>query len=689
MFKILELNPALQPYESYIKERMDLYEKAKKTFLPKNGTLLDFANAHQYFGFHHVENGWVYREWAPGAYGLYLMGDFNGWHKTSHPLKKLEEGIWEIFLEGDEALWDGCKVKVIVDSSIGRNERLPLYTRYAVQDKKTLVWTSVVLDDKKTFKWTDEAFQAADEPLMVYEAHVGMAQEEAKVGTYREFADIILPKIKKAGYNTIQLMAIMEHPYYASFGYQISNFYASSSWFGKPDDLKRLINKAHKLGIRVLLDIVHSHAVKNYAEGINMFDGTVYQFFHDGMKGEHPAWGTKCFNYAAPGVVHFLLSNLKFWMEEYHFDGFRFDGITSMIYHNHGLGVSFDSNDKYFSENTHTEAITYLQLANTLIREINPKAITIAEDMSGMPGMCLPIKDGGVGFDYRLSMGLPDLWIHMAHTESNLDWKMQKIWREFSLCRPEEKTVAYMECHDQALVGDQTIIFRLAGASMYNEMGIVDQSAVAARAIALHKIFRLFTISAGGEGYLNFMGNEFGHPEWIDFPREGNDWSFQHCRRQWSLQDNKELKYRYLSEFDRDMLKAIKKSNVLNQPASKLLLLDEERKIIVYSRKGHIFAYNFHPDKTHNNVFVQVPSLKNYSCVLSTDDKRYGGENRLQAKKFITRKGVGQMNLVKIQIPAQSALILKEDSEEETIVKTENPKATPKKAKTSEKKKKA
>ena len=398
MYKILELNPQLQHFAGDIDLRMFLYRSTKNRILGKDQTLNDFANAHHYYGIHHVEGGWVYREWAPSAYQLYLEGEFNNWNQTSHPMVNIGNGNWELFLEGDDALWDGCKVKTVVDANMTRTEHIPLYARRVVQDPKTITFTAEVVDNRKKFDWTDKDFKGSDH-IYIYEAHVGMAQEEGKVGTYREFADITLPHVKKAGYNTIQLMAIMEHPYYGSFGYQVSNFFAASSWFGKPEDLKYLVNKAHEMGIRVLLDVVHSHAVKNTAEGINMFDGTVWQFFHDGDKGDHPAWGTKCFDYGKTGVLHFLLSNLKFWMEEYHFDGFRFDGVTSMLYHDHGLGTDFNDNSKYFSYNTHTEAITYLQLANELIRQVNPNAITIAEDMSGMPGMCLPIEDGGIGFN--------------------------------------------------------------------------------------------------------------------------------------------------------------------------------------------------------------------------------------------------------------------------------------------------
>ena len=386
MYRILELNPQLKPFAGDIDLRMDLYRRTKDRLLSQGGTLSDFAQAHNYLGFHHVEGGWFYREWAPSAYQLYLTGEYNQWNKTSHPLKKLEHGFWELFLEGDDALWDGCKVKTVVDANMQRTEHIPLYARRVVQDPHSVTWCAEVLDDRKVFPWTDQDFKPA-QSLYIYEAHVGMAQEEGKVGSYREFAKYTLPRIKKAGYNTIQLMAIMEHPYYGSFGYQVANFYAASSWFGKPEDLKYLVDRAHKLGLRVLLDVVHSHAVKNTAEGINMFDGTEWQFFHSGGKGDHPAWGTKCFDYSKDEVLHFLLSNLKFWMTEYHFDGFRFDGVTSMLYHDHGLGSSFDDDHKYFSLNTHVEAITYLQLANKLIREVNPNAITIAEDMSGMPGV--------------------------------------------------------------------------------------------------------------------------------------------------------------------------------------------------------------------------------------------------------------------------------------------------------------
>ena len=661
MYRILELNPQLKDHAGDIELRMRLYQDAKKRLLTDGQTLNDFANAHNYYGFHHIDGSWVYREWAPSAHQLYLTGEFNGWNQTSHPLTKLDNGNWELQLPGDDTLWDGCKVKTVVDANFTRTEHIPLYARRVVQDPYTTTFTAEVVDNRKVYPWTDAGFKGADQ-LYIYEAHIGMAQEEGKVGSYIEFADKVLPHVHEAGYNTIQLMAIMEHPYYGSFGYQVANFYAASSWFGRPEDLKYLINKAHGMGIRVLLDVVHSHAVKNTAEGINMFDGTVWQFFHDGGKGDHPAWGTKCFDYGKPGVIHFLLSNLKFWMDEYHFDGFRFDGVTSMLYHDHGLGSNFDSNSKYFSYNTHVEAITYLQLANELIRQVNPNALTIAEDMSGMPGMCLPIEDGGIGFDYRLAMGLPDMWIKATKQQDEF-WDINKMWGEMCLRRPGEGTVAYVESHDQALVGDQTMIFRLAGANMYTDMTKDCHNPIIDRAIALHKMIRLFTLAGGGEGYLNFMGNEFGHPEWIDFPREGNGWSFHYCRRQWSLKENGLLKYQWLGDFDRDMVHLCRDHGIFNQRMANLQLMKAPEQMLCFARCDLFFVFNFHSTNSLDHVLIPVyPDSKELTVEFSSDDWKYGGWGQVAHMTYPVKEFDGQ-RYVELYIPARTAIVLRETKE--------------------------
>jgi 1,4-alpha-glucan branching enzyme len=640
---------------------MNLYRNTKNRLLTAGQDLKDFANGHNFYGFHHVEGGWYYREWAPSADQLYLEGEFNNWNPTSHPMKRLDGENWELYLPGDDALWHGCKVKTVVDYHGSRTDHLPLYIRRVIQNKSNNTFDAEVVDDRRAFPWTDQDFVGEDH-LYIYEAHVGMAQEEGRIGTYREFATKVLPRIKKAGYNTVQLMAIMEHPYYGSFGYQVSNFFAASSWFGHPEDLKYLVNRAHKLGIRVLLDLVHSHAVKNTAEGINMFDGTVWQFFHDGEKGEHPAWGTKCFDYGRTGVLHFLLSNLKFWLEEYHFDGFRFDGVTSMLYHDHGLGTDFNSNDKYFSMNTNVDAISYLQLANELIRQVKPNAITIAEDMSGMPGMCLPIEDGGIGFDYRLAMGLPDMWIKATKTQDEF-WDINKMWGDMCLRRPGENSVAYVESHDQALVGDKTMIFRLADANMYTDMEKTTHNPIIDRAIALHKMIRLFTLAGGGEAYLNFMGNEFGHPEWIDFPREGNGWSFHYCCRQWSLKDNGLLKYQWLNDFDYDMVHLCKRHKIFRQGMANLMLMKAPEQMLCFARCDLFFVFNFHSSNSLEHILIPVyPDTKELVVKFSSDDEKYGGFSQVAHMTYPIKEFDG-VRYAELYIPARTAIVLREVKE--------------------------
>lgn len=655
-YKIFQYDPLLRPYEQDIKLRMDNYHRKKASLLSGKQRLSDFANGHHFFGFHKTKNGWYYREWAPAADQVYLMGDMNGWNKSSLPLTPIGNGCHEIFLKGVTTLYDGCRVKTVVRRGQELLERIPLYIRRVEQNPQDASWCGVICDEPN-YEWKIPAFTPQNK-LLIYECHVGMAQEKQGIGSYEEFRANVLPRIKKLGYTAIQIMAIMEHPYYGSFGYQVSSFFAPCCRYGTPSGLKALIDDAHRLGLAVLLDVVHSHAVRNTAEGLGEFDGTSYQFFHEGERGEHPAWGTKLFNYDKNEVLHFLLSNLKYWLEEYRFDGFRFDGVTSMIYHNHGLGDAFTDYSKYFSMNTDVEAITYLQLANELIREVNPQAITIAEDMSAMPGMCLPIEDGGVGFDYRLAMGIPDLWIKLIKTQKDEDWNMWHIWHELTSRRPKEKYVGYAESHDQALVGDKTIIFRLCDAAMYTEMSKQSRNDVVERGIALHKLIRFITLTLGGEGYLNFMGNEFGHPEWIDFPREGNNWSYFYCRRQWSLVDNPTLKYEYLNEFDKAMLETIKQKDLF-AVAPKALLVDEHKQVLNYERKGFVFAFNFSPVNSYDGYFIHAPRAGKYRVVLSTDSAKFGGFDRIDEKMVYTATRLEDGTCgFKIYLPARTAICL-------------------------------
>ena len=655
-YKIIELDGYLEPFSGAIDARMENYKQTKKGLVGSRGNIVDFANGYKYYGFHKQGDGWVYREWAPAAEDMYLCGDFNNWDLYSHKMEKLIDGNFEIKLPLD-SLKSGDKVQAVVIHGGETLRRIPTYATRVVQDPNTYLWCAEIDDTLDEFPWTDGDFKPAKNPF-IYECHIGMSSEEGRVATYREFRENMLPRVKELGYNTLQIMAIMEHPYYGSFGYQVSNFFAASSRYGTSRELKELINSAHEMGLTVLLDLVHSHAVKNTNEGLNGFDGTEYQFFHEGGRGEHSAWGTKLFNYGKSEVLHFLLSNLKFWMEVYHFDGFRFDGVTSMLYHDHGLGSAFTNYGMYFGDNTDMEAVAYLQLANELIHKVNKNAITIAEDMSGMPGMALKIRDGGIGFDYRLSMGVPDLWIKTLKEVPDEGWDMAKLWFELTQRRVGEKNIGYAESHDQALVGDKTIMFRLCDAEMYWNMNKGSNNAIIDRGVALHKMIRLLTASLAGEGYLNFMGNEFGHPEWIDFPREGNGWSYHYCRRQWSLAENSDLRYGELREFDRQMVALLKKGNLIAKE-NVSLWYDQDNKIIIYSKGGKIFAFNFNPTQSFEGYFVPTGINGKFKAEFTSDESRFGGFDRVDTNyKYETQEKDGKVGFY-CYLPARTATVFK------------------------------
>jgi 1,4-alpha-glucan branching enzyme len=627
---LIEQDPWLEPYEDAIRNRLNRYAAAHGEIEQLSGTLVRHADAHLRLGVlhDHERDVWTVREWAPDARGIWLIGDFNAWDRTSHPLERGDEGIWELVLPGN-ALAHEQRVKLhIHGADDARRDRIPACIRRVIQDPQTHDFSGQIWDPQTPYVWRHTLELSSIGAPLIYEAHVGMSGEEERVHTYREFAEDVLPRIAKLGYQVIQLMAVQEHPYYGSFGYHVSSFFAPASRSGTPEELKHLIDTAHGMGIAVLLDIVQSHAVKNMAEGLNNFDGSEAQYFHRGGRGEHPQWDSKCFDYHRPEVRRFLLSNVRYWLEEFRFDGFRFDGVTSMLYHHHGT-TAFDHYDKYFRHDIDDDAILYLQLATTLAKELKPKCLIIAEDMSGMPGLCRPVEEGGVGFTHRLAMGIPDFWIKLLKHTADEDWNLDELWGVLANRRYGEPTIAYAESHDQALVGDKTVAFWLMDKEMYWHMQRDDKHPVIERGIALHKMIRLITMAVGGEGYLNFMGNEFGHPEWLDFPREGNGWSYKYCRRQWSLVDNPDLKYRFLGDFDAAMVHLAAKHNLLATPPAQLLNMDAANKIICAERGGLIFVFNFSIERSIADYRFYAPKTGKFQVVLDSDAPEFGGFGRI------------------------------------------------------------
>jgi 1,4-alpha-glucan branching enzyme len=664
LLKLIKNDPWLKPYVPAIEGRYNYFlRKEKELTCDGKISLCDFASGYLYFGLHATPSGWTFREWAPGAEKIYLTGDFNGWQeREEYRLQRIENGVFEINLPPN-ALHHKDLYKLKIHWNGGEGERIPAWARRVVQDETTYIFSAQVWEPEQPYSFKIKSFVPNVSPLLIYECHIGMATSVEKVGTYKEFTENILPRVKACGYNCIQIMAIQEHPYYGSFGYHVSGFFAASSRFGTPDELKELIDTAHEMGIAVIMDIVHSHAVKNEIEGLGRFDGTYTQYFHGGSRREHPAWDSLCFDYGKNEVLHFLLSNCKFWMEEYKFDGFRFDGVTSMLYYSHGLGEAFTDYDNYFNGCQDGDAICYLTLANQLIHAVNKNAISIAEEVSGMPGLAVPAGDGGYGFDYRMAMNIPDYWIKMIKERKDQDWPVSGIWWETTNRRADEKTVSYAESHDQALVGDKTIIFRLIDSEMYWHMMTVDQNMTVDRGIALHKMIRLVTASTINGGYLNFMGNEFGHPEWIDFPREGNGWSYKYARRQWDLVDNPDLKYRFLGNFDKAMIHLIGGIKKFQSLEIYKVWDNGGDQVLAYRRGDLLFVFNFNPIKSFTGYGFLAPAGK-YKTVLNTDSPNFGGfglvddfvEHLTIHDPLYESEGKAWL---KLYLPARTALVLK------------------------------
>lgn len=660
--RVLAGDAYLAPYETIIYRRLVKIAETRQRLSRGLGSLADFACAYEFFGLHFEDQQWVFREWAPNASAMFLIGDMSGWQeKEAFAFKHLRDGIWEVRIAA-ETLRHGDLYRLRMHWPGGKGDRIPAYARRVVQDPQTFIFNAQVWRPEPPYQWQCRDFQRARQAPLIYEVHVGIAQEEGKIGSYAEFSENILPRVAAAGYNMLQIMAIPEHPYYGSFGYQVSNFFAASSRFGTPEDLKALIDAAHEAGLAVIIDLIHSHAAANEVEGLSRFDGTLYQYFHDGPRGRHELWDSRCFDYGKHQVLHFLLSNCRFWLDEYRLDGFRFDGVSSMLYLHHGLNRAFTSYDDYFDDGVDEEALTYLALANEVIHLVRPDAISIAEDVSGMPGLAVAAENGGIGFDFRFAMGVPDVWIELIKEVSDEHWPIGHLWHELTNRRHDEKTISYAESHDQALVGDQSIIFRLIGADMYDHMRRNSQNIKVDRGLALQKMIRLITLGTAGHGYLNFMGNEFGHPEWIDFPREGNNWSHHYARRQWHLVDDPQLRYQCLARFDRDMIALARSHRLLDSADLHLIYEHSDNKIIVFKRTDLIFVFNFHPQQSYPDYRVETPP-GTYRMLFDSDDAQYSGHGRLQAgQKHVALPINGNRHFLSLYLPSRTAIVLQLDS---------------------------
>lgn len=674
---VIDLDPWLKPFSQQLIKRQLQFREWDEKLEKSEGSLLKFADAYHRYGLNptnHGNGGAEIIEYIPDVDEVSLVGEFNNWDKTSHKLQKLNDfGLWGLKIDGKDTIPHDSPYKIAM--KLGKTGewiyRLDPWVKRATYNKSNNLYEGRFWNPPP-----NEVYHLKNkrpkqtQGIKVYEAHVGISTPEPKIGTYKNFTTNILPKIKELGYNTIQLMAVMEHAYYASFGYQITSFFAISSRYGTPEELKELIDTAHGYGIRVLLDVVHSHSSKNVEDGLNMFNGTDHYLFHGGTKGQHELWDSRLFNYTNYETLRFLLSNLKFYIDVYGFDGFRFDGVTSMLYKHHGLSFGFSGDyNEYFNEDwVDNEAIVYLMLAHKLMDDISKKEgieiTSIAEDVLGMPTLCRPISEGGIGFDYRLSMAIPDMWIKILKHLQDEQWDLGNIVHTLTNRRHGEKCIAYCESHDQALVGDKTLAFWLMDKEMYTNMSKLSElTPVVDRGLALHKMIRLITFALGGEGYLNFEGNEFGHPEWLDFPRAGNGESYHYARRQFNLIEDDLLRYKFLYDFDA----AMQHLDVLDSPQAYISLKNESDKVVVFERNELLFIFNFNATQSFPDYKVGVDIPGTYEIILNSDDAKFGGHARIedvdaQGKKqqfFTNDDGWNhRRNSLMVYIPSRTALVL-------------------------------
>ena len=663
-------DPYLKQYESDILLRYGRFYDLYSRICESESGLEKFAKSYETYGLIQKDTGDIEcLEWVPGVRSVALAGEFNNWNTETHVMAKQEFGKWYIKLpavNGQPLIPHASEVKLFITMENGHQFwRISPWTKRAVQkiegeDFRTLHWYP-----PEPYQWKNSS-PAVPNGLRIYEAHVGVSSDEPKVASYTHFADNVLPRIQKLGYNCVQIMALMEHPYYASFGYHVSNFFAVSSRYGTPEELKYLIDKAHGMNLLVFLDIRHSHAAGNVNDGINQFNGTDGCFFHAGERGKHTLWDSKLFNYNEWEVLRFLVSNLCWYRNEYQLDGFRFDGITSMLYHHHGIATGFTGGyHEYFNVNVDIDAVVYLMLANHTLHSLYPGIVTVAEDVSGMPSLCRPVREGGIGFDYRLAMAIPDVWIKLLKEQRDEEWNMGTIWWALTNRRSHEKAIAYAESHDQALVGDKTLAFWLMDAEMYTNMTLLmEPTLTISRGMALHKIIRLVTFGLGGEAYLNFIGNEFGHPEWLDFPREGNGNSYHYARRQWKLVDDHLLRYQCLNEFDQDMMHLDERFKILGSPSAHVSRKHDGDKLIAFERAGLLWIFNFHPDKSFTEYQIGVEAAGIYKIALDSDRKKYDGYDRVSPDStYPTFDCCFDMraNSLKVYIPSRCALVLYKD----------------------------
>lgn len=595
------------------------------------------------------KDGTWFTVWAPNASAVYVIGDFNNWNESANPLQKLsEQGTWETFVEGASV---GQLYKFLIYSAKG--EKLYKADPYGNWAEKRPGTASRIAD--LSYRWGDSAwlkartrFKPKTSALSIYEVHPGSwmkhpYSEENPEGfyNYREFAKRIVEYVKDMGYTHVELMGIAEHPLDASWGYQVTGYYAPTSRYGTPQDFKYLVDYLHKNKIGVILDWVPAHFPKD-AQGLANFDGDAVYEHADPRQGEHPDWGTKIFNYGRPEVKNFLLANALYWVEEYHVDGLRVDAVASMLYLDYGRKDGEWIPNKYGGKEN-LEAIEFFKHLNSLVCGRNKGVMMIAEESTAWPKVTGDVEDGGLGFTYKWNMG----WMHDFLEYMKLD----PYFRKFNHNKMTfAMTYAFSENYILVLSHDEVVHLKC---SMINKMpGLEDDK--------FQNLKAGYTFMFGHPGKkLLFMGQDIGqYREWSE-EREV-DWFL--------LQDKKN---EHLQAYVRDLLMMYKKypalyANDVDYNGFEWINADDaDRSIFSFirwsptGRNNLIFVINFTPIE-RADYECGVPKLTTYTQILDSRNIKYGG-TRDKLGKFVAEKGEcdTQPYHIAYELPAYGAAVFK------------------------------
>ncbi len=565
---------------------------------------------HERFGAHVVDGGTRFAVWAPAARAVHVIGDFNDWKPGAATMAKIgDTGVWEVVVPG---VGHGALYKYEIEAADGKHlfKADPFAQRHEVApNTASMVWD-------RTYTWGDAAWMSKrqgtlgnDAPVAIYEVHLGSwRRSDGQLPTYASITPQLVDYVTRLGFTHVELLPLSEHPFYGSWGYETTGYFAATSRYGEPEELMALIDALHQAGVGVVIDWVPAH-FPNDAHGLVAFDGTPLYEYADPRRGFHPEWNTMIFDYGRPEVQSFLLSSAMAWLDRFHVDGLRVDGVATMLYRDYGRqGGEWVANDRGGNEND--EAVELLRRLNTAIHREHSDVVTMAEESTAWPKVSGAVDDGGLGFDYKWDMGwMHDTLAYLARDPIHRKYHHNELTMRGMYAFAERFVLPLS--HDEVVYGKRSLVNKFPGDRWQQ--------------LASLRLLYAYMYSQPGKKLL-FMGSELAaDSEWNH--DAGLDWKLEDepSHRQIQLLVG-ELNRLYRTEptlHDRDC-----------DPAGFqwLIVDDSERSILVYERisatgERLIAAHNFTP-VPRPNVRIGVATGGWWDEILNTDAVEVGGSGQ-------------------------------------------------------------